>query len=152
MYSVFTILAALSAAHAAPVSTPLAGSSISDSWIAKLDPSATAADLQNAIASLGVDPTHTYNFGDFVGFSFKAKSEPSVLRSKVPAIVQMEPDQVVAINSPVTQRYPPYGLARISHRTRGASTYDYDSSAGTGTFAYVIDTVRYTYSILHTPS
>ena len=32
------------------------------------------------------------------------------------------------------------GLSRISHRQAGASTYDFDSSAGEGTCSYVIDT------------
>ena len=35
---------------------------------------------------------------------------------------------------------PSWGLARISHRNHGSTTYVYDSSAGTGTFVYVIDT------------
>lgn len=34
----------------------------------------------------------------------------------------------------------PWGLARISHRDRGASDYLYDSPAGAGTYAYVVDT------------
>ena len=41
----------------------------------------------------------------------------------------------------VTQsNVPSWGLARISHRNRGFTTYVYDSSAGAGTFAYVVDT------------
>jgi subtilisin family serine protease len=35
---------------------------------------------------------------------------------------------------------PSWGLARISHKEKGATDYVYDSSAGAGTFAYVIDT------------
>lgn len=35
---------------------------------------------------------------------------------------------------------PSWGLARISHRNRGFTTYVYDNSAGSGTFAYVVDT------------
>ena len=41
----------------------------------------------------------------------------------------------------VTQRnVPSWGLARISHRNHESTTYVYDSSAGAGTFAYVVDT------------
>jgi cerevisin len=33
-----------------------------------------------------------------------------------------------------------YGLARISHRARNYTAYRYDSSAGNGTCAYILDT------------
>lgn len=49
---------------------------------------------------------------------------------------------MVTTNTLTTQLDPPYGLARISHREKGANTYVYDSSAGEGTYAYIIDTVR----------
>jgi hypothetical protein len=32
----------------------------------------------------------------------------------------------------------PWGLARISSRTKGATDYVYDGSAGEGTFSYVV--------------
>lgn len=44
------------------------------------------------------------------------------------------------INAFVTQPGAPWGLGRISHRARGNSNYRYDSSAGAGTCAYIIDT------------
>nr|P85156.1 RecName: Full=Subtilisin-like serine protease AS-E1 [Acremonium sp.] len=37
----------------------------------------------------------------------------------------------------------PWGLARISHRTTGATSYVYDDSAGEGTCSYIIDTGIY---------
>lgn len=41
----------------------------------------------------------------------------------------------------VTQNnVPSYGLARISHRKNGATSYVYDDSAGAGIFSYIIDT------------
>lgn len=40
----------------------------------------------------------------------------------------------------VTQTDVPWGLARISHRTTGATSYVYDESAGEGTCSYIIDT------------
>lgn len=36
------------------------------------------------------------------------------------------------------------GIARISHRSKGSTTYVYDDSAGAGTCAYIIDTGIYT--------
>jgi hypothetical protein len=46
----------------------------------------------------------------------------------------------VQLNSYVTQSSPPWGIARISHSTLNTATYVYDSSAGSGVCAYVIDT------------
>lgn len=40
----------------------------------------------------------------------------------------------------MTQSPSTYGLGRISQRSPEISSYTYDSSAGTGTCAYVIDT------------
>jgi subtilisin family serine protease len=44
----------------------------------------------------------------------------------------------------VTQASSTWGLARISHAARGSTSYTYDSTAGAGTCAYVIDTGIYT--------
>lgn len=40
----------------------------------------------------------------------------------------------------VTQSSAPWGLGSISSRTRGASGYIYDDTAGRGTFSYIVDT------------
>ena len=40
----------------------------------------------------------------------------------------------------VTQSSAPWGLGSISSRTRGASSYIYDDTAGRGTFSYIVDT------------
>jgi subtilisin family serine protease len=44
----------------------------------------------------------------------------------------------------LTQTNATWGLGRISHKAKGDSTYLYDSSAGTGTCAYIIDTGIFT--------
>lgn len=43
----------------------------------------------------------------------------------------------------MTQTDVPWGLARISSRTKDSTTYTYDASAGAGTCSYVIDTGIY---------
>ena len=43
-------------------------------------------------------------------------------------------------NALVTQNNAPWGLGSISSRTRGASSYIYDNTAGRGTFSYIVDT------------
>lgn len=49
----------------------------------------------------------------------------------------------MTINEAVTQAGVPWGLSRISSRTKGTTSYVYDSSAGEGTCSYVIDTGIY---------
>jgi oryzin len=39
-----------------------------------------------------------------------------------------------------TQTNSTWGLGTISHRTPNSSQYIYDSSAGSGTYAYILDT------------
>lgn len=38
-----------------------------------------------------------------------------------------------------TQSGAPWGLGTISHRTSGSTSYIYDTSAGEGSYAYVVD-------------
>lgn len=50
----------------------------------------------------------------------------------------------MSINAFTTETEAPWGLARISHKAKGATDYVYDDSAGAGVCAYVIDTGIYT--------
>jgi subtilisin family serine protease len=52
----------------------------------------------------------------------------------------VEQDAIVKTTAYVTQAGVPWGLARISHKARGSTTYVYDDSAGAGTCSYIIDT------------
>ena len=56
----------------------------------------------------------------------------------------VEQEAVYTINAYVSQTNAPWGIARISQKTSGKTTYVYDNSAGAGTCAYVIDTGIYT--------
>lgn len=38
-----------------------------------------------------------------------------------------------------TQRDAPWGLGTVSHRIPGSTDYVYDTSAGSGTYAYIVD-------------
>lgn len=55
----------------------------------------------------------------------------------------IEQDAIVTAYDFVTQDNVPWGLARISHRTTGQTSYVYDSSSGAGTCSYIIDTGIY---------
>lgn len=72
-----------------------------------------------------------------------------------PQVEFIEQDAVITINlevedrdiqdrALVSQSGAPWGLGSISHAGSASTTYVYDSSAGTGTCAYVIDTGIYT--------
>lgn len=65
----------------------------------------------------------------------------------------IEQDAVVTINAYTTQNGAPWGLARLSSRTPGKTSYTYDTSGGEGTCSYVIDTGIYTgHSVGYPPS
>ena len=62
-------------------------------------------------------------------------------------MVAVEPDYIMhlSIEEPIekraltTQTGSTWGLGRISHRARGSTSYIYDSSAGSGTYGYIVD-------------
>lgn len=81
------------------------------------------------------------NYDNFKGFSVRGSSTVASALNNNDNVVFVEQDQVVTTNALTTQPNPPFGLARISHRQKGATTYLYDSSAGEGSYAYIIDTV-----------
>lgn len=61
----------------------------------------------------------------------------------MPQVEYIEQDAIITANDYISQENVPWGLARISHRTTGATSYVYDESAGEGTCSYIIDTGIY---------
>src|SRR4051794_5976309 len=57
-----------------------------------------------------------------------------------PQVLAVEPVAVWELYDTVTQTDAPWGLGSISHRTPDHTDYLYDSSAGEGTYAYIVDT------------
>jgi subtilisin family serine protease len=58
-------------------------------------------------------------------------------------VAYLEADGIARIqvgSAKITQANTPWGLGRISHRSKGSTTYEYDETAGAGTCAYIIDT------------
>ncbi|KAI9932964.1 Basic amino-acid permease [Aspergillus wentii] len=55
-------------------------------------------------------------------------------------VAEIEEDQIWYVDALTTQSGAPWGLGSISHKGDASTEYVYDSSAGTGTFAYVVDT------------
>ncbi|KJX97726.1 subtilisin-like serine protease PR1A like protein [Zymoseptoria brevis] len=142
MRSFLNFLAAVPAILAAPVMIERQDSDkIANSWIVRLNNDAVLAQALGPItAALGVQPTHTYEFGNFKGLSVDGVADALSLLTNVASIASIEPNTIVTTSALTSQANPPYGLARISHRQKGATSYIYDSSAGSGTYAYIIDT------------
>jgi subtilisin family serine protease len=94
----------------------------------------------------GIDKTHTYELGDFKGFSAPLSGEQLTAVQSDPNVAYVEEDGVVTtldVNVPdaqITQSGATWGLARISHASRGSTDYVYDSTAGEGTCSYIVDT------------
>ncbi|KAL4821857.1 alkaline protease 1 [Aspergillus spinulosporus] len=55
-------------------------------------------------------------------------------------VAHVEEDQIWYIDALTSQSGAPWGLGAISHKGESSTTYIYDTSAGEGTYAYVVDT------------
>ncbi|CBF81670.1 hypothetical protein AN5558.2 [Aspergillus nidulans FGSC A4] len=55
-------------------------------------------------------------------------------------VAHVEEDQIWYIDALTSQSGAPWGLGAISHKGEASTTYVYDTSAGEGTYAYVVDT------------
>jgi len=55
-------------------------------------------------------------------------------------VEEIEEDQIWSISVATSQRSSTWGLSSISHKKLGQSDYIYDSTAGEGTYGYVVDT------------
>nr|ANV82734.1 cuticle-degrading-prorease [Cordyceps fumosorosea] len=137
------IAAVIPLAIAAPVVEPApllearGSQAIPGKYIVKLKDSATIGimEAQAKVSSTG----HVYK-NVIKGFSASlTKQELERLRND-PDVEHIEQDAIISIGSITQQPGATWGLTRISHRQRGSTTYDYDTSAGQGACVYVIDT------------
>ncbi|KAM0424542.1 hypothetical protein ACHAPT_010258 [Fusarium lateritium] len=83
----------------------------------------------------------TFKFPGFSGYVGSFGDDTLNAIKNNPNVTAVERNQEVFLASPVTQENPPWGLSAISHSNppSSSSNYKYDSSAGTGTFSYVLD-------------
>ncbi|KAI7168388.1 hypothetical protein KC316_g5380 [Hortaea werneckii] len=105
--------------------------------------------LDSILALVGVRKSsviYTYDMPGYQGFvigvpSLLLEVPPPDLLLPLPSIKSVEKDSIVKISAVTTQNNAPYGLARLSTRANATGTvYNYDSTAGAGAFAYVVDT------------
>nr|CDP27781.1 Putative Peptidase [Podospora anserina S mat+] len=128
----------------APLLTPrgaAASQLIDGSYIVKLRDGSSDAVLQGAVK--GLSTQHLYKAGRFKGFAAKLSAAKLAAIRRLPEVEFVEQDAVVQAYDFLTQEDVPWGLARISHRSPGQTSYVYDESAGEGTCSYIIDTGIY---------
>ncbi|KAF2156347.1 subtilisin-like protease-like protein [Myriangium duriaei CBS 260.36] len=77
------------------------------------------------------------NFKGYAGHFDKTVVEQLKANEEVDSV---EPDQVWSTFALVGQDRSTYGLSMLSHQSTAQNNYVYDSSAGEGTFGYVVDT------------
>ncbi|KAM0253516.1 hypothetical protein ACHAP5_000546 [Fusarium lateritium] len=153
-------------ANAAPTTKVDSSEVIPGKYIVTLKSDIAAADVEshlswvgdvhkrglNERAEKGVERTYNgkYGFHGYAG-SFDKSTIKEIKESPDVAIV--EQDRVWTLNwveepeeeslskrALTTQTGAPWGLGTVSHRERGSTSYIYDTAAGTGTFAYIVDT------------
>lgn len=101
--------------------------------------------LNHIVSILGANtPDHVYNMEGFKGYALTANDAVINAIKELVDIDFIEPDTVVRASALTSQSNAPWGLGRISHKSKGSSTYIYDTSAGAGTYSYIIDTGIYT--------
>ncbi|KAF5963173.1 alkaline protease (oryzin) [Fusarium bulbicola] len=87
----------------------------------------------------------TFSFPGFKGYSGSFDEDTIKIIKANSSVLHVEPEQTFTIASPVTQQSPPWGLSAISNANPPSSkaSYSYDSTAGAGTFVYVLDSGIY---------
>ncbi|PKS05395.1 hypothetical protein jhhlp_008771 [Lomentospora prolificans] len=128
----------------APVLRPRGAEVIPNKYIVKLKEGGGDFSIQSSLNILPVEPEHVYDSKGFKGFAAELDDNTVAALQEDPNVEYIEQDAVVTINSYVTQTGAPWGIARLSQKSPGSTRYVYDSSAGEGTCAYVIDTGIYT--------
>lgn len=98
------------------------------------------ADVAGVLEVENFEPEQEFHIGSFEGLRIQGSPEIAQQINALGSVEAVEQDVMVEIQAVVSQPNPPYGLARISSRTRGTNAYRYDDSAGVGTFVYVMDT------------
>ncbi|KAI1077090.1 oryzin precursor [Whalleya microplaca] len=137
----FSVLLAAPLALAAPILEARADA-IPGKWLAVLKPESSHQSAISRVTDIlgGATPKHTYKIGSFNGYSVSASDDLIGKIADLSDIAYIEPDYKVSINALSTQDSAPWGLARIASRTPNTTEYIYDSSAGEGTYSYIIDT------------
>ncbi|RGP81465.1 hypothetical protein FLONG3_403 [Fusarium longipes] len=93
--------------------------------------------------AIGIETT--FKFPGFAGYSGSFDEETLEELKANPNITAIEQDHEVHLAALTSQQNPPWSLSAISHANppSASGSYIYDSTAGEGTFAYVLDSGLY---------
>ncbi|KAH7175213.1 peptidase S8/S53 domain-containing protein [Dactylonectria macrodidyma] len=82
-----------------------------------------------------------FNFPGFQGYSGSFDAETVEIIKANASVQLVEPEQIYTVASPVTQQNPQWALSALSNANPPSTSaaYAYDSTAGEGTFVYVLD-------------
>lgn len=83
---------------------------------------------------------HFFSVHDLKGLTCYLNDAMLAVVRQLPFVEFVEQDAVVHVNDVAAQPDAPWGLARLSQRSKPALLYLYDSDGGLGVTAYVIDT------------
>ncbi|KAF5665061.1 alkaline protease (oryzin) [Fusarium heterosporum] len=95
------------------------------------------------VESSGIDKT--FSFPGFKGYSGSFDEETINIIKANSSVLRVEPEHIFTVASAVTQQSPPWGLSALSNANPPSSSASctYDSTAGAGTFAYILDSGIY---------
>lgn len=146
-------LAPLAAGAPVDRDTPVPALNVTGKYIVTLKPGIAVRDVESHMGWVkGVHKRNLANGQDVAGVdqvfdildfhAYSGQFDDATLEEirNSGDVVDIEPEQIYTISAVTSQANAPWGLASASSRTRGATTYRYDDSAGSGTFAYVVDT------------
>lgn len=121
----------------APLIVPRGGRHIEGKYIVRMKDDVVSASVESAVSSLSTKADYQYRRG-FTGFAGSLTQEELTKLQNNPDVAFIEQDAQITIQA--TQDDAPWGLARLSNKEPGSTTYTYDDSAGEGTCAYIVDT------------
>ncbi|KAI1382865.1 oryzin precursor [Hypoxylon trugodes] len=99
-----------------------------------------ASSLHARSNSPMVEMGKRWNIGSWNAYSCTMDRDTLAKISTDEAVEIVEPDSEIALARHITQSDSPWGLGAISHRLTNKTEYVYDSRAGEGTYAYILDT------------
>ncbi|KAK5949678.1 Basic amino-acid permease [Knufia fluminis] len=107
-------------------------------WVSSVHARSLARRQDNETATAGVEKEYEINGWKAYLGQFDEATLAEIQASD--DVDEVEADQIWSISALTTQRSATWGLSSISHREPGESGYIYDTSAGEGTYGYVVDT------------
>ncbi|KAH8588072.1 peptidase S8/S53 domain-containing protein [Bisporella sp. PMI_857] len=117
-------------------------------YIIQLRPGVSASSLATHLNRRDSNIQNVYQFGSFSAYTVSATESSIAEIEALPDVVSVESDTLIFIPPPPTDLTPrelqtatsaPWHLGDVSHKVAGSTEYVFDSSAGEGQRAYILD-------------